>query len=338
MWKKITVIAAITALGGFAVAGVLRCGRTTYRLERSATIAAPPDTLQPLLANLQLWTTWSPWERADPTLQRIYGGPDSGAGANYFWSGGDEVGTGRMSVVAASAAEVRVRMEIEKPRRRTSDFEFRLVAQDKGTRVTWIAVCENDRAGTLQELLESPAPARALELEAGLRKLKEVAEAAAAVEKYKVERSATLNASPATVLAKITTLREWTDWFPREALDRTMQERYLGHGNAVGATYYWTGNDVVGAGRATLLAANASKVEVEVELYKPAKSLSDYEFAIVPDGNGTRLTWTISGEKDASGKAFGFFAVPLDEMGSDMEKALASLGSAIEADSKLATK
>src|SRR4051812_4993562 len=265
MWKKITVIAAITALGGFAVAGVLRCGRTTYRLERSETIAAPPDTLQPLIANLQLWTTWSPWERADPTLQRIYGGPDSGTGANYFWSGGDEVGTGRMSVVAASATEVRVRMEIEKPRRTTSDFEFRLAAQDKGTRVTWIAVCENDRAGTLQELLESPAPARALELEAGLRKLKEVAEAAAAIEKYKVERSATMNASPATVLAKITNLREWTDWFPREALDRAMQERYLGHGNAVGATYYWTGNDAVGAGRATLLAANAGKVEVEVE-------------------------------------------------------------------------
>ena len=117
-----------------------------------------------------------------------------------------------------------------------------------------------------------------------------------------------------------------------------MQERYLGHGNAVGATYYWTGNDAVGAGRATLLGADAAKVEVEVETSKPAKALSDYEFALAPDGNGTRVTWTISGEKDASGKAFGFFAVPLDEMGSDMEKALASLGSAIEADSKLATK
>src|SRR3954466_3045262 len=100
MWKKIPVIAAITALVGFAVALVLRCGRTTYRLERSETIAAPPDTLQPPLANLPLSATWSPWEGADPTLQRIVGCPDSGAGANYFWSGGDEVGTGRMSVVA----------------------------------------------------------------------------------------------------------------------------------------------------------------------------------------------------------------------------------------------
>src|SRR3954467_8402678 len=124
------------------------------RLKGSEPLAAPPDTLEPLVANLQLWTTWSPWERADPTLQRIYGGPDSGAGANYFWWGGGGVGRGGMSVVPASAAEVRVRMEIEKPRRRTSDFEFRLVAQDKGTRVTWIAVCENDRAGTLRELLE----------------------------------------------------------------------------------------------------------------------------------------------------------------------------------------
>src|SRR3954452_1701977 len=179
MWKKVTVVTAIAALAGFAVAGVLRCGRTTYRVERTETIAAPPDTLEPLVANLQLWTTWSPWERADPTLQRIYGGPDSGAGANYFWSGGDEVGTGRMSVVAASATEVRVRMEIEKPRRSTSGFEFRLVAQDKGTRVTWIADCENDRAGTLRELLESAAPETAADVETGERNRTEEAQAAA---------------------------------------------------------------------------------------------------------------------------------------------------------------
>jgi Polyketide cyclase / dehydrase and lipid transport len=338
MWKKIVVAGGIVALAAFAVVGVLRCGRTTYRLERTETIAAPPDAVQALLANLQFWIGWSPWERPDPTLQRIYGGPDSGAGANYFWSGDEQSGSGRMTVVSATATEVRVRVEIEKPRRRSNEFEFRLVAQDKQTRVTWTAVCENDRAGTLQQLLESPAPATALELEAGLRKLKEVAEAAAAVEKYEVERAATMNASPAAVLAKISNLREWTDWFPREALDRAMQERYLGQGSAAGATYYWTGNDAVGSGRATLLAADAAKVEVEVETYKPWKSPSDYVFTLVPDGKGTRVSWTISGEKDDSGKAFGFFAVPLDEMGGDMEKALASLGAAIEADAKLATK
>ncbi|MFL5423210.1 MAG: SRPBCC family protein, partial [Myxococcales bacterium] len=205
-------------------------------------------------------------------------------------------------------------------------------------RVTWSAAGENDRARSLRDLFKAPAGVTAADLDEGLRKLKEIAETQAAVEKYRVERSATLDAPPAVVLARITNLREWTDWFDREALDRAMQERFNGHGNAVGGTFYWTGNDAVGVGRATLLSAEPAKVEVEVELYKPAKSLSDYEFAIVPDGNGTRVTWTISGEKDASGKAFGFFAVPLDEMGSDMEKALASLGSAIEADSKLATK
>jgi hypothetical protein len=338
MWKKIIVAAGIAGLAGFAVVGVLRCGRTTYRLERTETIAAPPEAVQALLANLQSWIGWSPWERPDPTLQRIYGGPDSGPGASYFWSGGEQVGTGRMTVVSASATEVHVRAEIEKPRGRLIEHEFRLVALDKGTRVTWIAVCENDRAGNLLQMLEAPASTTAADLEAGLRKLKAVAEAAAAIEKYQIERSATLDAPPAAVLLKITNLREWTDWIPREALDRAMQERYLGHGNAVGATYYWTGNDAVGAGRATLLAADASKVEVEVETSKPSKSLSDYGFALAPEGQGTRVTWTISGEKDDSGKAFGFFAVPLDEMAGDMEKALASLGAAIEADARLARK
>jgi hypothetical protein len=79
-------------------------------------------------------------------------------------------------------------------------------------------------------------------------------------------------------------------------------------------------------------------MEVEVETHKPSKSLGDYEFALAAEGKGTRVTWTIRGEKDDSGKAFGFFAVPLDEMGGDMEKALAALGPAIEADSKLAAQ
>src|SRR5436305_4353673 len=143
MWKKIVVVGGIVALAALAVAGVLRCGRTTYRLERTQTIAAPPEAVQALLANLQFWIGWSPWETPDPTLQRIYGGPDSGTGANYFWSGDEQTGSGRMTVVSATAAEVRVRMEIEKPRRRTTEFEFRLVGQDKGTRSTWTRVWEH---------------------------------------------------------------------------------------------------------------------------------------------------------------------------------------------------
>jgi len=86
--KKIVVAVGIAVLAAVAVTGVLRCQRTSYRLERSATIAAPPEAVQPLIANLQLWTTWSPWERPDPAVQRIFAGPDTGAGANYFWSGG----------------------------------------------------------------------------------------------------------------------------------------------------------------------------------------------------------------------------------------------------------
>jgi len=335
MWKKIVLTASIVVLAAVAVASVFRQQPKSYRLERSATIVAPPETIEPLLASLQLWTSWSPWERPDPTLQRIYGGPDSGAGANYSWSGGAAVGVGRMTVVSASPSEVRVRSEIEKPRRGSTDFEFRLVAEGKATRVTWIASYQNDRRG-LREMLE--AKTIAADLDEGLRKLKEVAEAAAAIEKYRVERSAMIDASPAAVLAKITYLREWTDWFPREALDRAMQERHLGQGNAVGATFYWTGNDAVGAGRATLLSADAAKVEVEVQTSKPSQSLSDYEFALAPDGKGTRVAWTISGEKDASGKAFGLFAIPVEEIGPDMEKSLATLKTLLETDHHVATQ
>jgi len=116
-----------------------------------------------------------------------------------------------------------------------------------------------------------------------------------------------------------------------------MQERHAGPATGTGSTYCWSGNAEVGAGRATLISVHGNEVYVEVEVEKPSASLSDYHFTVAPDGNGTLVTWSISGEKDASGKAFGFFAVPADEMGSDLEKSLARLGAVVVAEGKVAT-
>ena len=104
-----------------------------------------------------------------------------------------------------------------------------------------------------------------------------------------------------------------------------------------GSSYYWSGNDQVGAGRVTLISAGDGKVDVEMEVRKPSPSSSDHHFTVAPDGDGTLVTWSVSGEKDASGKAFGFFAVPADEMGSDMEKSLARLSAVVVAEGKVAT-
>jgi hypothetical protein len=335
MWKRIVVTAGIAVLASIAVVGVFRCERSSYRLERSATIAAPPEAVQARIADLQQWTTWSPWERPDADLDRKFEGPDSGAGASYSWSGGDEVGAGRLTVVSASPGQVHVLSQIERPRRRASDFKFTIAAEGKGTRVTWAASCENDRA-SLGDLLMGPSPASEADLERGLARLKSAAEAAALVETYRFERSAKIEAAAGVVQRHLANLRDWTDWTPREALDRGMHEQFAGRPMGAGSTYYWSGNDAVGSGRVTLVSVSPARVELEVKVDEPAPSVSDLEFALTPEGEGTRVAWTVTGEKDASGKAFGLFAIPADDLDGDMEKALSRLKALIEAETRLA--
>ena len=56
---------------------------STFRVERSTTIDAPPEAVYPHLADFHRWTSWSPWEGLDPDMSRTYSGPDAGVGAVY---------------------------------------------------------------------------------------------------------------------------------------------------------------------------------------------------------------------------------------------------------------
>jgi carbon monoxide dehydrogenase subunit G len=336
--NKLAVVLAMAVLAAGAMLALDHAGPASYRLERATTIAAPPAVVQARLDTLQRWTTWSPWELPDPDLQRIFEGPATGTGASYSWWGGEQASAGRITVLSASAGQVHVLCRIDKPRSTATGFEFRLAPEGKGTRVTWIATSASGRLHAVLDMLAGRPVANAAELEEGLARLKAVAEAAASVETFRVERFARIEARPEAVVARIADLRFWTDWSPREILDRKMKEQFAGPATGAGSTYYWSGNPEVGRGRATLVSAAENKVEVEVEVDKPSPSSSDYRFTVAPEGQGARVTWSVSGEKDASGKAFGFFGIPAGEMGSEMEKSLVRLQTLVEAEAKLAAR
>jgi hypothetical protein len=332
--KKLALAVLVASVAAF---GVFRA--KTARVERSMIIAAPPAVVQERLANLQYWKGWSPWDRSDPDLQQIFEGPVSGAGASYAYWGGDQEGAGRLTVVSASDEEVRVRYQIEKPVSQTTNFEFHLSPEGAGTRVTWKATSGKNIAAAVADMVAGRPPANAAEMDKGLASLKSVAEAEAEAEArtYRVERSAKIDGRPEAVAARIADVHELIDWSPREILDRKMREQNAGPASGPGSTYYWSGNDEVGAGSVTVISAGPDKVYLDVEVRKPSPSSSDQHFTIAPDGKGALVTWTVVGEKDASGKAFGLFAVPADEMGAEMEKSLAKLATVVVAEGKVAT-
>ena len=70
----------------------------TFRVQRSASINAPPEKIFALIEDYHRWPAWSPYEKLDPTMQRTYSGAAHGAGAVYEWEGNKKAGQGRMEI------------------------------------------------------------------------------------------------------------------------------------------------------------------------------------------------------------------------------------------------
>ena len=80
MTKAIIVIIVVAIVG---VLGYAAIRPDSFRIERSATIQAPPEKVFPLINDFKRWKAWSPWEKIDPALKRSYTGPNEGVGAAY---------------------------------------------------------------------------------------------------------------------------------------------------------------------------------------------------------------------------------------------------------------
>jgi len=117
---------------------IVAMGPSTYHVERSASIAAPPQTVYAEIADFRRWEGWSPWEKLDPAMKKEFGGAESGVGATYSWVGNKDVGEGRMTITEDQpVSRVGIRLEFLKPFPATSQCAFKLAPEGDGTRVRW---------------------------------------------------------------------------------------------------------------------------------------------------------------------------------------------------------
>lgn len=108
-----------------------------FRVQRSITIKAPPETIFPLINDLHSMQTWSAWEKVDPGMKRTYSGATSGPGAVYEWEGNQEIGQGHMEIIDVTPpAKISIRMDFIKPFPAQNTLEFVLQAEGDSTRVT----------------------------------------------------------------------------------------------------------------------------------------------------------------------------------------------------------
>lgn len=138
MLKTIAYVVAVIVV---VVAGILIYAATrpdTFRVQRSATIKAPPDKIYALINDLRLWNGWSPYEKKDPDMKRTFSGAPSGKGAIYEWDGNNNVGKGRMEITnTAPASKVVIKLDFIKPFEGHNTAEFTLEPKGDSTVVTW---------------------------------------------------------------------------------------------------------------------------------------------------------------------------------------------------------
>ncbi len=148
---------------------------------------------------------------------------------------------------------------------------------------------------------------------------------------YVVERSEHIDAPPAVVHERLIDFHRWSAWSPWEDLDPQMNREYAGAPSGVGAEYAWKGNRKAGEGHMEITDVADDHVTIDLDFVKPFKSSTTTEFTLVPEGDGTLVTWTLRGPRTFMTKVMGLFTSMDKMVGPDFEKGLGRLRADAEA-------
>jgi uncharacterized protein YndB with AHSA1/START domain len=138
MFEIIAIIAVILAIAIAIVLILAAIKPASFSVQRATTVKAPAEKIFPLICDFHQWRSWSPYEDKDPALKRSYSGANSGEGAVYGWDGNNNVGSGRMEILEASApSKVVIKLDFFKPFEGHNTAEFTMLPQGDATHLTW---------------------------------------------------------------------------------------------------------------------------------------------------------------------------------------------------------
>lgn len=168
-----TILLAILA-GVIVVAATRR--PDSFRFARSARIAATPERLFPLIADLHQMNTWNPYALRDPASTGSYSGPASGRGAKYEFAG-KKSGTGHIEIVDAKPnSEVVMRLFMTKPFACDNRVDFSLKPEGPATSVTWAMSGQQPLMAKIMTLFINCDKMVGKDFDEGLANLKAIAE------------------------------------------------------------------------------------------------------------------------------------------------------------------
>jgi uncharacterized protein YndB with AHSA1/START domain len=174
LYIAIAVIAVVAAL-----AGIVAMQPSAFRIERSTVVNAPQAAVFALVNDFHNWAAWSPWAKMDPAMKLSFEGPPAGKGAVYSWSGNNQVGQGRMTIMESRTDEfVSIKLEFQKPFAATNTAEFTFKPDGDKTDVIWSMTGHNTFMFKAFRLVMNMDKMVGGQFEQGLAQMKAAAEAA----------------------------------------------------------------------------------------------------------------------------------------------------------------
>ena len=141
---------------------------------------------------------------------------------------------------------------------------------------------------------------------------------------FSVTRSTLVAAPPDKVYALVADPRGWKEWSVWNRRDPAMRIEYGGPASGAGASWAWQSKSE-GDGKMTFTAAEPGKL-VAFDLYFPDfGTTSKGELRFTPEGDGTRVTWTMNGDFGTNPLMHWFTLLADRITGQDFDGGLANL-------------
>lgn len=143
---------------------------------------------------------------------------------------------------------------------------------------------------------------------------------------YSVSRSTHIAATDTLVYKNIADFNEFLKWNAWSKMDTTSKYELKGTAEQVGHQYHWKG-EKSGEGEMIIVSASPyQQVKMDLKFIKPFESLANVTFDLSKEANGTKVTWTMSGDNNIIGRWMCLVMGGMDKMiGKDFESGLQSL-------------
>jgi uncharacterized protein YndB with AHSA1/START domain len=143
-------------------------------------------------------------------------------------------------------------------------------------------------------------------------------------DRFVVTRSRTIAAPPPTLFGFVNDLHRFESWSPWADLNPGDSKTFEGPRSGEGASMVWS--DANRAGKVTIVSSKPSEmVEMRLDMQKPVVAQNAVHFVITPEGQGSKVEWTIVGRRGLVAKATNLLLRHDDKLGAQFEKGLARL-------------